>query len=191
MLLETVSHFFKEVPTICKCWSLCLLKLLYYSLQVLDLTDAHYCYLIKEFFIYFFLNYFVLFVFVLNQRVCIKGLALIKTLIGSVEVYGSVLRHDHDPVEIFCPSTSSLAVLSEHSEENCSSGINLKRTFQDVLQNQPPEVMKKALVRSRKLATVLLMKSLQTVETNFVCSIQRFHDIFSSNLGKVFVGLNF
>ncbi|CAH3188431.1 unnamed protein product [Porites evermanni] len=120
-----------------------------------------------------------------GQRVCIKGLALIKTLIGSVEVYGSVLRPDHDPVEIFCPSTSSLAVLSEHSEENSSRGINLKRTFQDVLQNQPPEVMKKALVRSRKSATVLLMKSLQTVETNFVCSIQRFHDIFSSNLGKV------
>ena len=133
----------------------------------------------------------MLFVFLLNQRVCIKGLALIKTLIGSVEVYGSVLRPDHDPVEIFCPSTSSLAVLSEYSEENSSRGINLKRTFQDVLQNQPPEVMKKALVRSRKSATVLLMKSLQTVETNFVCSIQRFHDIFSSNLGKVFVGLNF
>ena len=135
-----------------------------------------------------FWNYFVLFVFVLNQRVCIKGLALIKTLIGSVEVYGSVLGPDHDPVEIFCPSTSSLAVLSEHSEENSSRGINLKRTFQDVLQNQPPEVMKKALVRSRKSATVLLMKSLQTVETNFVCSFQRFHDIFSLNLGKVFVG---
>ena len=135
-----------------------------------------------------FWNYFVLFVFVLNQRVCIKGLAQIKTLIGSVEVYGSVLGPDHDPVEIFCPSTSSLAVLSEHSEENSSRGINLKRTFQDVLQNQPPEVMKKALVRSRKSATVLLMKSLQTVETNFVCSFQRFHDIFSLNLGKVFVG---
>lgn len=133
----------------------------------------------------------MLFVFLLNQRVCIKGLALIKTLIGSVEVYGSVLRPDHDPVEIFCPSTSSLAVLSEYSEENSSRGINLKRTFQDVLQNQPPEVMKKALVRSRKSATVLLMKSLQTVETNFVCSFQRFHDIFSSNLGKVSVGQNF
>ena len=115
-------------------------------------------------------------------------MALIKTLIGSVEVYGSVLGPDHDPVEIFCPSTSSLAVLSEHSEENSSRGINLKRKFQDVLQNQPPEVMKKALVRSRKSATVLLMKSLQTVETNFVCSFQRFHDIFSLNLGKVFVG---
>lgn len=129
--------------------------------------------------------------FVLNQRVCIKGLALIKTLIGAVEVYGSVLGPGHDPVEIFCPSTSSLAVLSEHSEENCSRGINLKRTFQDVLQNQPPEVMKKVLVRSRKSATVLLMKSLQIVETNFVCSFQRFHDIFSLNLGKVSFGQNF
>ena len=165
---------------------------MYYSLQALDFTDAHYCYFINESssFSFEIISLLCFFVFVLNQRVCIKGLALIKTLIGSVEVYGSVLGPDHDPVEIFCPSTSSLAVLSECSEENSSRGINLKRTFQDVLQNQPPEVMKKALVRSRKSATVLLMKSLQTRETNFVCSIQRFHDIFSSNLGKVFVGLN-
>ena len=120
-----------------------------------------------------------------QQKVCIKGMAQIKTLIGSADVYGSIIKADHDPVEIFSPCTSSLVVLSECSRENSSNSTILKRTLQDALQNQPSEVMKKALVRAKKAATVLVIKSLQTIEATFVCSLQSFHDIFSLDLGKV------
>ena len=116
-------------------------------------------------------------------------MAQIKTLIGSADVYGStcIIKADHGPVEIFSPCTSSLVVLSECSRENSSNSTNLKRTLQDALQNQPSEMMKKALVRAKKAATVLVMKSLKTIEATFVCSLQSFHDnfIFSLDLGKV------
>lgn len=124
-------------------------------------------------------------VFVSQQNVCIKGSAKITALVGLAEVMGSILKPGHESVEIFSASTSSLLTLSECSKDSSSSKSNLKRTLQNALQRQPSEVMKKALVRARKAATVLLLKSLQTVEMKFVCSFQSFQDIFNLDLGKV------
>ena len=122
---------------------------------------------------------------VFQQSVSIKGLAQIKTLIGSAEVFGFILEANHGPVEIFSPSTSSLVTVSECSKGDSSNRTNLKTTLQDALQNQPSDVIKKILARAKKAAVVLLISSLQSVEMNFVCSFQSFQDIFSLDLGKV------
>ena len=128
-----------------------------------------------------FIFYFV------YQKVCIKGMANIKTLIGLVNVFGSDIGPNHDTVRIFSPSTSSLLTLSECSEAAPAKGIELKSLLKETLQRQPSEVFKKALVRAKKAASVLLMRSLETVETTFVSSFQCFEQIFSLDLGKVFV----
>ena len=55
------------------------------------------------------------------------------------------------------------------------------------LQSQPLEVIKKALVRTKKAASVLLMRPIETLKTTFVCSFSSFEEIFSLDLGKVIV----
>ncbi|KAJ7336072.1 Polynucleotide 5'-hydroxyl-kinase nol9 [Desmophyllum pertusum] len=119
-----------------------------------------------------------------GQKVCIKGMALIKTLTGLVNIFGSNIGPNHDAVQIFSPSTSSLVTLSECSEVDTTKKTDLKKLLKDALQSQSSEVFKKALARAKKAATVLLMTSLQTVDTNFVCSFQCFEQIFSLDLGK-------
>lgn len=111
----------------------------------------------------------------------------INTLTGMVNVFGSNIGPNHNTVQIFSPSTSSLLTLSECSETDPVKGNDLKRLLKEALQNQSSDVCKKAMVRAKKAASVLLMMSLESVETTFVCSFQCFEQIFSWDLGKVFV----
>lgn len=119
-----------------------------------------------------------------GQKVCIKGSVKIKALTGSAEVFGYVIKAEYKPVELFSPGTSSLVTLSECGKEDSSTTTNVRKTLLDALQNQPSEVIKKALTRAKKASAVLLMRSVQSVEMNFVCSFQSFQDIFSLDLGK-------
>ena len=106
---------------------------------------------------------------------------------GSAEVFGYVIKAEYKPVELFSPGTSSLVTLSECGKEDSSTTTNVRKTLLDALQNQPSEVIKKALTRAKKASAVLLMRSVQSVEMNFVCSFQSFQDIFSLDFGKVHV----
>ena len=106
---------------------------------------------------------------------------------GSAEVFGYVIKVEYKTVELFSPGTSSLVALSECGKEDSSIRTNVRKTLLDALQNQPSEVIKKALTRAKKASAVLLMRSVQSVEMNFVCSFQSFQDVFSLDLGKVLV----
>ncbi|XP_078342508.1 uncharacterized protein LOC144628299 [Oculina patagonica] len=119
-----------------------------------------------------------------GQKVCIKGMANIKTLIGLVNVFGSNIGPNDDTVQIFSPSTSSLLTISECSEVNLAKRTDFKRLLKESLHSQPSELFKKAMVRAKKAASILLMRSLESVETTFVCSFQGFEQIFSLDLGK-------
>lgn len=121
------------------------------------------------------------------QKVCIKGMALIKTLTGLVNIFGCNIGSNHDAVQIFSPSTSSLLTISECSELDATIRTDLKRLLKKSLQSQPLEVFKKALVRTKKAASVLLIRAIETLETTFVCSFSNFEEIFSLDLGKVIV----
>ncbi len=125
--------------------------------------------------------------FLCVQKVCIKGMANIKTLIGLVNVFGSNIGPNHDTVQIFSPSTSSLLTISECSEANPAKRTDIKRLLKEALQSKPPELFKKVMLRAKKAASILLMRSLETIETTFVCGFQCFEQIFSLDLGKVFV----
>ena len=57
--------------------------------------------------------------------------------------------------------------------------------MQHALRNQPQEVTKMIIARGMKMASILLLKSLQTVEVNFVSSFKKYGDIFKLELGKV------
>lgn len=114
-------------------------------------------------------------------------MALIKTLTGLVNIFGCNIGSNHDAVQIFSPSTSSLLTISECSEADVTKRTDLKRLLKESLQSQPLEVFKKAMVRTKKAASVLLMKAIENVETTFVCSFPSFEEIFSFDLGKVFV----
>ena len=127
------------------------------------------------------------FYFIFLQKVCIKGVALIKTFTGLVNIFGCNIGPSHDAVQVFSPGTSSLLTLSECSETDATKRTDLKRLLKESLQNQPLDVFKKALARTKKAASVLLMKATETVETTFVCSFPSFEEIFNLDLGKVFV----
>lgn len=114
-------------------------------------------------------------------------MALVKTLTGLVNIFGSNIGSDHDAVQIFSPSTSSLLTISECSAADATKRTDLKRLLKESLQSQSSAVFKKAMVRAKKAASVLLMKAVETVETIFVCSFPCFEEIFSLDLGKVFV----
>ena len=121
------------------------------------------------------------------QKVSIKGMTLIKTLTGLVNIFGCNIGSNHDAVHIFSPSTSSLLTISECSELDAAIRTDLKRLLKESLRSQPLEVFKKALVRAKKAASVFLMRAIETLETTFVCSFSSFEEIFSLNLGKVIV----
>lgn len=121
------------------------------------------------------------------QKVCIKGIALIKTLTGLVNIFGCNIGSSRDAVQIFSPSTSSLLTISECSEADATKTTDLKRLLQQSLKSQPLEVFKKAMVRAKKASSVILMRAMETVETTFVCSFPSFEKIFSLDLGKVIV----
>lgn len=120
-----------------------------------------------------------------SQKVCIKGIALIKTLTGLVNIFGCNIGSNHDAVQIFSPSTSSLLTISECSEADATKTTDLKRLLQESLKSQPLEVFKKARIRTKKASSVILMRAMETVETTFVCSFPSFKEIFSLDLGKV------
>jgi len=111
-------------------------------------------------------------------------MALIKTLTGLVNIFGYNIGPNHDALQVFSPSTSSLLTISECSEADATKRTDFKRLLKESLQSQPLEVFKKAMVRTKKAASVLLMKAIQTVETTFVCSFPSFEEIFSLDLGK-------
>lgn len=137
---------------------------------------------------YVIINLILLLIFfVCVQKLCIKGMANIKTLIGLVNVFGSYIGPNDDTVQIFSPSTSSLLTLSECSEANPAKRTDLKRLLKEALPSQSSEVFKKAMARAKKAASVLLLLSLESAETTFVCSFQNFEQIFSLDVGKVFV----
>jgi len=119
------------------------------------------------------------------QKVCIKGIALIKTLAGLVNIFGCNIGSRHDAVQIYSPSTSSLLTISECSEADATKTTDLKRLLQESLKSQPLEVFKKAMVRTKKASSVILMRAMETVETTFVCSFPSFEGIFSLDLAKV------
>lgn len=119
------------------------------------------------------------------QKVCIKGLAQIEVLCGSTDIFGSILKPGHAPVDIFSGSTSSLITFSECSQDDFSTGKDFSGKMQHALRNQPQEVMKMIIARGMKMASILLLKSLQTVEVNFVSSFKKYGDIFKLELGKV------
>ena len=112
-------------------------------------------------------------------------MALIKTLTGLVNIFGCNIGSNHDAVQIFSPSTSSLLTISECSELDAGMRTDLKRLLKNSLQSQPLEVIKRALVRTKKAASVLLMRPIETLETTFVCSFSSFEEIFSLDLDKV------
>ena len=76
--------------------------------------------------------------------------------------------------------------MSECSEADAVTRTDLKRLLKESLPSQPLEVFKKAIARTKKAASVLLVRAVQTVETTFVCSFPSFEEIFSLDLGKVF-----
>jgi len=114
-------------------------------------------------------------------------MALVKTLTGLVNIFGCNIGPNHDAVQVFSPGTSSLLTLSECSETDATKKMDLKRLLKESLQNQPLDVFKKAMARTKKAASVLLMTAIETVETTFVCSFPSFEEIFNLDLGKVFV----
>ena len=120
-----------------------------------------------------------------QQKVCIKGAAQIEVLVGSLYIFGSILRPGHEPVNIFSTSISSLIAFSESSNHDTICTEDYFGTLQNALQNQPNNVVKMALLNRKRASSVLLVKSLQTVEMNFVCSFQKFQGIFNLNHQKV------
>ena len=114
-------------------------------------------------------------------------MALIRTLTGLVNIFGYNIGSNHDSVQIFSPSTSSLLTISECSEADATKRTDLKRLLKESLQNQPSEVFKKVMLRTKRAASVVLMRAIETVETTFVCSFPSFEEIFSLDLGKVFI----
>ena len=114
-------------------------------------------------------------------------MANVKAITGLVNILGSNIGPDHEAVQIISPSTSSLISLSESSDDKITKKTDLKRTLKESLQSQSSEVLKKATKRAKQAAVVLLMTSLQTVETSFISSFQCFEEIFSLDLGKVHV----
>ncbi|XP_015767061.1 PREDICTED: polynucleotide 5'-hydroxyl-kinase NOL9-like [Acropora digitifera] len=120
-----------------------------------------------------------------GQKVCIKGVAQIEVLCGSADIFGSILKPGHVPVDIFSGSTSSLITFSQCSQDDFSTAKDCSGKIQHALRNQPPEIMKMIIARGMKMASVLLLKSLQTVEVNFVSSFKKYGDIFKLELGKV------
>lgn len=52
-----------------------------------------------------------------GQRVCMKGLANVKVLIGVVNILGSNIGPEHEAVQIFSPSSSSLISLCEFNSD--------------------------------------------------------------------------
>lgn len=119
-----------------------------------------------------------------GQKVCIKGVAQIEVLCGSTDIFGSILKPGHVPVDIFSGSTSSLITFSECSQDDFSTAKDCSGKIQHALRNQPPEIMKMIIARGMKMASILLLKSLQTVEVNFVSSFKKYGDIFKLELGK-------
>lgn len=119
-----------------------------------------------------------------RQKVCIKGAAQIEVLVGSLYIFGSILRPGHEPVNIFSTSISSLIAFSESSNHDTICTEDYFGTLQNALQNQPNDIVKMALLNRKRASSVLLMKSLQTVEMNFVCSFQKFQGIFNLNHQK-------
>lgn len=118
-----------------------------------------------------------------GQRVCIKGLANVKVLIGVVNILGSNIGPEHEAVQIFSPSSSSLISLCEFSDAKIKLETK-KRTLRETLQKQSSDLIQKAVKRAKKAATVLLISSLQTVETSFVSSFQCYEGIFNLDLDK-------
>lgn len=113
-----------------------------------------------------------------------KGLANVKVLIGVVNILGSNIGPEHEAVQIFSPSSSSLISLCEFSDAKIKLETK-KRTLRDTLQKQSSDLIQKAVKRAKKAATVLLISSLQTVETSFVSSFQCYEGIFNLDLDKV------
>ena len=113
-----------------------------------------------------------------------KGLANVKVLIGVVNILGSNIGPEHEAVQIFSPSSSSLISLCEFSDAKIKLETK-KRTLRETLQKQSSDLIQKAVKRAKKAATVLLISSLQTVETSFVSSFQCYEGIFNLDLDKV------
>ena len=114
-----------------------------------------------------------------------KGLANVKVLIGVVNILGSNIGPEHEAVQIFSPSSSSLISLCEFNSDAKIQLETKKRTLKETLQKQSSDLIQKAVKRAKKAATVLLISSLQTVETSFVSSFQCYEGIFNLDLDKV------
>ena len=114
-----------------------------------------------------------------------KGLANVKVLIGVVNILGSNIGPEHEAVQIFSPSSSSLISLCEFNSDAKIKLEPKKRTLKETLQKQSSDLIQKAVKRAKKAATVLLISSLQTVETSFVSSFQCYEGIFNLDLDKV------
>lgn len=113
-----------------------------------------------------------------------KGLANVKVLIGVVNILGSNIGPEHEAVQIFSPSSSSLISLCEFSDTKIKLETK-KRTLKETLPKQLSDLIQKAVKRAKKAAAVLLISSLQTVETSFVSSFQCYEGIFNLDLDKV------
>ena len=99
------------------------------------------------------------------------------------DVFGYKLKFSGGPVNIF--SSASLLVITECSENNLVKRTGLRIVMVKGLHTQSREIIKKAVTRAKNVSSVLLLKSLQTVQVEFICGIEHFQDIFHFDSGKV------
>lgn len=111
-------------------------------------------------------------------------MASVKVLIGVVNIFGSNIGPDHEAVQVFSPSSSSLISLCELNDAKITLEAK-KRILKGTLQKQSSDLIQKTIKRAKKAAAVILISSLQTVETSFVSSCQHYEEIFNPELDKV------
>lgn len=110
-------------------------------------------------------------------------MASVKVLIGVVNIFGSNIGPDDEAVQVFSPSSSSLISLCELNDAKITLEAK-KRILKGTLQKQSSDLIQKTIKRAKKAAAVILISSLQTVETSFVSSCQHYEEIFNPELDK-------